>query len=123
MPLRKCMKKTSHREYLVWMAWLDRQWDRPSRTDNYLMQVAYQVAYEVRRIFSTNSANMPTMGEFKLRFKPVISQPIEVDTEQDIPTTTSTASNPPPQVTLPPISKQVAAGHKSSWLAAVGAIG
>lgn len=29
----------SHREYLTRLAWLDLQWNKPSRTDHYLMRI------------------------------------------------------------------------------------
>lgn len=28
----------THRQFRAWRAWLDMQWDRPSRTDHYIMQ-------------------------------------------------------------------------------------
>lgn len=34
----------THRQFLAWQAWLDEQWDRPDRTDQYLMQIACEVA-------------------------------------------------------------------------------
>lgn len=34
------MTRVTHREYLVRLAWLDREWNEPSRTDHYLMQIA-----------------------------------------------------------------------------------
>ena len=46
MPLRACIQSHTHREYRTSLAWLDEQLDRPSRSDNYLMQIAA----EVRRI-------------------------------------------------------------------------
>jgi hypothetical protein len=33
----------THRQYLAWQAWLDEEWERPNRTDQYLMQVALEV--------------------------------------------------------------------------------
>jgi len=32
------MEAHTHREYLTWMAWLNKQWNEPSRTDHYIMQ-------------------------------------------------------------------------------------
>jgi hypothetical protein len=37
MPLAECMERVSHPEYLSWCAWLDMQWNRPSRSDFYTM--------------------------------------------------------------------------------------
>ena len=33
----------SHEEHKLWLAWLDMQWDTPSRSDWYLMQVAAEI--------------------------------------------------------------------------------
>lgn len=30
----------THRQYVAWQKWLSSQWNEPSRTDHYLMQVA-----------------------------------------------------------------------------------
>jgi hypothetical protein len=37
------MEQHTERELRVWLAWLDMQWNRPSRTDWYLMRVASEV--------------------------------------------------------------------------------
>jgi len=37
------MEKTTHREYKIWERWLQNEWNRPSRTDNYLMQIAQRI--------------------------------------------------------------------------------
>ena len=37
------MEETSHLEYRVWMEWLAQQWNKPTLTDHYLMQVAQEV--------------------------------------------------------------------------------
>jgi len=44
------MQRITHREYLIWMRYLEEQWEKPSRTDNYLMQIAA----EVRRVLHSN---------------------------------------------------------------------
>lgn len=33
-----------HRKVAVWLAWLDLQWDRPSRSDCYVMQAGHAAA-------------------------------------------------------------------------------
>ncbi len=53
----------THREFLTWGAWLDRQWNRPSRSDYYEMQTACQVA----RVLAKNPGNIQ-IGQFKLPF-------------------------------------------------------
>ena len=35
----------SHRQLLAWQAWFEMEWNRPSRTDHYLMQLNYDVRY------------------------------------------------------------------------------
>jgi len=45
------------------MAWLDSQWNEPSRTDYYLMQVAR----EVKRVLSSKPASVKLL-DFKLPF-------------------------------------------------------
>ena len=42
------MRAMSHREYLTWQAWLRKEWNRPSRTDYYLMQLSA----DVRNLFA-----------------------------------------------------------------------
>lgn len=58
------MQKTTHREYLAWMDWLNEEWERPSRSDNYLMQIAA----EVRRVLS-KKPNSIKLRDFLLKFK------------------------------------------------------
>lgn len=57
----------THRQFLVWSAWLDEQWNRPDRTDHYLMQVAA----EVRRGNAGKKARQVKMQHFLLEFKQV----------------------------------------------------
>ncbi len=37
------ISRWSHREFLTRLTWLDDQWNRPSRSDHYLMQIAQRV--------------------------------------------------------------------------------
>ena len=53
----------THREFLTWQAWLDRQWNRPSRSDYYEMQTACQVA----RVLAKTPGNIK-IEQFKLPF-------------------------------------------------------
>jgi len=55
------MREHSYRDYLTWMAWLDEQWEMPSRTDHYLMQIAM----EIRREFVKQP---PRLEQFKIPF-------------------------------------------------------
>lgn len=36
----EALERTTHRQFIVWMEWFRRQWNRPERTDYYLMQLA-----------------------------------------------------------------------------------
>lgn len=58
------MEKHTNREYNLWMAYLESQWNRPNRTDNYLMQIAQ----EIRRVLSKNPGAIKADG-FKLKFE------------------------------------------------------
>lgn len=50
-------------EYLMWMEWLDEQWNNPGLTEQYLMQVAA----EVRRVLAKDAKSI-RLGHFKLKF-------------------------------------------------------
>ncbi len=63
MPLRKCVKSHYHRDYLLWMRYLDELWDQPSRTDNYLMQIAL----EVKRVLMKRPEKVK-LSDFLLKF-------------------------------------------------------
>ena len=54
----------THRQFVVWCAWLDIEFDRPDRSDWYAMQVAA----EVRRVLAKNPGNIKT-DSFKLKFQ------------------------------------------------------
>lgn len=57
MPLTECMTRTTHRQYQVWMRWLSDEWNRPSRTDHYLMQLAAMQTKD------------RTLGEMQIKFE------------------------------------------------------
>lgn len=60
------MEKHTHREYLTWLAWLDKQWNIPDRHDTYLMQIAC----EIRRTILKDPNNIQA-NQFKMKFIPV----------------------------------------------------
>lgn len=37
------MEDVSYRQFLVWKKWLSNQWNKPSRTDHYLMQISSDI--------------------------------------------------------------------------------
>lgn len=39
----------THRQFCVWRAWLDEQWNRPSRSDYYAMRVAQRCHQAIAR--------------------------------------------------------------------------
>lgn len=43
MPVDECQRRVRHREYLAWMAKFRDEWNEPSRSDYYLMQIAAAV--------------------------------------------------------------------------------
>lgn len=64
------MKRWTHREYRTRSAWLDEQWNQPSRSDQYLMQIAM----EVRRVLS-KKPNVIQLDHFKLKFQSTEAKP------------------------------------------------
>lgn len=64
MPLSECMHRHTHREYRTWQVWLDQQWNEPSRTDNYLMQIAQ----EIRRVLHKHPERVK-LDLFKILFE------------------------------------------------------
>lgn len=57
------MERWTHRECRTRLAWLDEQWNQPSRSDQYAMQIAM----EVRRVLS-KKPNAVELAHFKLKF-------------------------------------------------------
>ncbi len=43
MPFQECMERVSHRWYRTWERWSQDEWNKPSRSDNYLMQIAQRI--------------------------------------------------------------------------------
>ncbi len=41
--------KTTHREYLTWEHWLQEEWNSPTRSDYYLMQLTQRVMQILRK--------------------------------------------------------------------------
>lgn len=83
----------THRQYLAWQAWFDAEWDRPNRTDNYLMSIAC----EVRRSQSKRPARHK-LEHMRLKFRRKHEQ------------------------TGPPSQAQIDAA-KAVWMARVGRVG
>lgn len=64
LPLSVCMKSHTFRQYEVWVAFMDEQWNRPDRGDHYLMQIAA----EVRRSYTTKPTQVKE-SKFKIEFE------------------------------------------------------
>lgn len=59
MPIGECMAKHTHRQFLTWMVWLKLQWNKPSRSDYYLMQLEATV----RGLFQSGAKVRPIQFE------------------------------------------------------------
>lgn len=63
MPLAKVLKEVTHREYLLWMQWLEIDRNRVTPDQYYLMQIAQ----EVRRVLSKNKSKI-LLKHFRIKF-------------------------------------------------------
>lgn len=54
----------THRQFITWMAWLDIDWNTPSRSDYYAMQIALEAARQSRK-----EPEKLELSQFKLEFK------------------------------------------------------
>ena len=75
------MEKTTHRQYRLWTYWLRQELNHPSRSDNYLMQIAC----EVRRVLHKQPARVQLdhfVLEFKPKTKPVMTEEQTVEAEK-----------------------------------------
>ena len=43
MSFVECMKVHTNRQYRTYLLWSEQQWNRPSRTDNYLMSIVAEL--------------------------------------------------------------------------------
>lgn len=95
------MRELTYREYRTWLTWLDEQWNNPSRSDYYMMQIAQAVARKGIR----NPQDV-TVGMFRLPF--VMKKGEEEEKEKE-------PSAPPP---IPPFSRVEVS--QAIWLGSVG---
>lgn len=63
MSLDECMQKHTKRQKDAWLKWLRAQWNEPSRTDHYLMQIAQEI-----RMTSVAKPGNVLLNWFKLPF-------------------------------------------------------
>jgi hypothetical protein len=71
----------THRQYLAWQAWLDIQYDTPSRTDHYLMALTLEVR-SVAGMFSKERKRWQ-MKDVKLNFGMRPKSPVEEKKQLD----------------------------------------
>lgn len=55
------------RQYLAWTAWLDREWNSPSRSDHYAMQTAFLIDNIADAFRSSPSSR--SMADYRVKFK------------------------------------------------------
>jgi len=65
----------THRQFLTWMRWLEEEDNHPSRTDNYLMQIAAEVCRVLHRKPETVK-----LSDFVMKFKRV--KPMKTEEEK-----------------------------------------
>ncbi len=58
------MEKHSHRQYLTWLAWLDKQWNVLDKKDYELLRIAQRV----QQVLSKNRGQI-TLDDQKVEFK------------------------------------------------------
>jgi hypothetical protein len=76
MPVSECMRRISHREYKLWLAWLNSKWNEPSLTDYHLMQLSCQIA-------NMFSKKVYGIEDFRIKFKTLTPQTPHVPTEEE----------------------------------------
>lgn len=64
----------------TWIEWLDQQWDKPNRSDHYLMQIAAEIA----RTRNPKHAGSIKLAQFKVPFKLVDAAGKEILTPEEI---------------------------------------
>lgn len=72
------MKECTHREYRLWMEFFASEWNEPSRTDHYIMQVAAQV-----RLSNAKEGTEVSLDEFKIPFNVKREEPKKPKPEAD----------------------------------------
>ena len=65
MSLQRCKQEHTWTEYLVWQTYLNQEFEKPSLTDHYLMQIACVLV----NIFSGKGSKRLKMDDFKLKFR------------------------------------------------------
>lgn len=71
MTLGEYLHRVPHREHLLWVAYLEEEWNTPSRTDHYLMRIAS----EIRR-GNVRHPGKVKEEHFQIRFKRQVKKPV-----------------------------------------------
>jgi hypothetical protein len=62
----EAMERLTHREYRMRLAWIDNQWNSPSRTDHYLMRICQLLDALLRK--GSRGAKVKNLDGFKISF-------------------------------------------------------
>lgn len=74
------MRETTHRQYQGWLQYLDEEWNTPTRSDHYLMQIAA----EVRRVLAKRPRTI-RLKDFFLKFTKAKKQEGIEEAEESLP--------------------------------------
>lgn len=69
----------THRQFLVWTAWLKEQWNSPNRTDHYLMLLAQHLALMPARVWGKSGGHL-SLSDCALSF--MHKKPAKITQEQ-----------------------------------------
>lgn len=79
MPVQRVMEEVSYKEYRCWIYWLIDEWNRPTRSDHYLMMIGQ----EVRRVLAKKKRSIKLEhfrlnwpNPFKKKPKTLVTQPL-----------------------------------------------
>jgi hypothetical protein len=71
------MEKTSYRDYLTWMLYLDEQWNTKTKEDYYFAQIATEIGNVLR------TSKFLTLEDRFIRFESSIQKSIKKETEEE----------------------------------------
>jgi len=81
MTLDDCLNTITEKEYLVRLYWEDLNWNRPSKTDYYLMQIAREINRLVR--CWSKGWKIPNLGDFKISFKTQMGEQVKPRSKEE----------------------------------------
>lgn len=115
IPLRELLKRVTHRELLTYLEKLKQDWNKPSRTDYYLMQIVQEIGFTPGRFFGINPTeinlnNYKIPFDFKSSEKPKKPEPEKPRGKYD----------PPGPLTKEQIAELQSQMAKQDWLMRLG---